>query len=182
LGAKKLNQLLEQEKNITQYVSELQKFPVFMEFENKSSSEEALQKLIKYMSMVQYRESDKIIVEGKVDNAIYFLLDGSVEIFKPTDSGDFFKVAEVKSDSYAYFGEGGILDEHQRSVTIKAVNDVMCLVLTKSSFEKFCKDYPQYGLPILRFIARKTASRLRKVGSDFIFLYHAYVKEIRGHN
>jgi len=179
VGAKKLNiRTLEGlPEEFQDIIPTLKEFPIFEDFADPDMS---LSSLINYMTAISFPVGSKILTEGLTNDSMYFLLKGSVEILKTTDSGDSFLVAEVNASSYPYFGEGGILDSHERSVTIVAAEQVLCLSLQRVDFEQYCEEYPQYGLPILRFIARRTARRLRKVGSDFVFLYHAYVTEIRG--
>jgi CRP-like cAMP-binding protein len=162
--------------NSPELMEKLRGFRVFSELKE----DVAIQHLIDFMVPLEFQVGCEILSEGKVDEYLYLLMSGRVEVFKTTESGDPFKVVELDGAMCAYFGEGAILDAHPRSATITTVEPTMCLALSKQSFDDFCREYPQWGLPLLRYIARQTAQRLRKIGNDYVFLYHAYVREIRG--
>jgi CRP-like cAMP-binding protein len=156
--------------------AKLRKFQVFSEMKEDA----ALSRLADFMIPLEFSVGSAILSEGKVDDYLYILMTGRVEVIKTTESGDAFKVVELTGAMCAYFGEGAILDSHPRSATITAVEPTTCLALSKASFDEFSTVYPHWGLPLLRYIARQTAQRLRKVSNDYVFLYHAYVREIRG--
>jgi CRP-like cAMP-binding protein len=101
-------------------------------------------------------------------------------VYKSTLEGEPYKVAILKADSHAFFGEGGLLDSEARSATIRAETRCSCLVLKREAFERFCVGYPQFALPVLLRIARAVMSRLRKSNTDLSLLYNALVAEIRG--
>jgi len=140
----------------------------------------ALETLAATMKFCAFRKSQALITEGETGAEMYFLLDGQVAIHKSTPEGDKFAVATLSAEQRPFFGEGAMLDEDARSATIIAESECNCMVLSRPDFEDFCRKHPNWALPVLQKIARVVNGRLRKSNNDFIVLYNALVKEIRG--
>jgi CRP-like cAMP-binding protein len=112
---------------------------------------------------------------------MFLLVEGDAVVTKSTPEGESYRVAILRAEQFAFFGEGGLLDSEARSATIRAETPCRCLVLHREMFEKFGREHPQWAMPILLRIARVVMTRLRKTNHDMGLLYNALVAEIRGH-
>lgn len=144
-------------------------------------SPEALMFFAKFLLPETYKAGAEIVSEGRHDSRVYFLVAGAVEILKTTPDGDAFKVASLGAESFPYMGEGALLHDEARGSTIRATTTCRCLYLTRQSFEEFCQERPEWGFPIMKYIALQLSNRLRKASKDFVMTYQALIQEIRGH-
>ncbi len=127
-----------------------------------------------------YTPGAAMITEGETGSSFFLLLEGRASVYKATVEGDLYRVAGLDASHHAFFGEGGLLDSDARSATIKADTPCRCLILESELFEKFCRERPEWALPILRRISRGVLARLRKSSNDLTLIYKALVSEIRG--
>lgn len=143
-------------------------------------NDDALTYLLGYMGVLDYPAKTDVITMGKRDGCMYILVQGAVEVFKSTGEGDHFLVARLSAEQAPYFGEGALLHDHPRSSSIRAATDAKCLILARSDFDFFCREKPDWGLPIIKHMAFVLSERIRKQAQDFVDVYNALVEEIRG--
>ena len=60
------------------------------------------------------------------------------------------------------FGEVALLDQEARSATVEADEDLVCYVLTRSSFEKLTADHSAIAIKLLTNLGRELSGRLRR--------------------
>lgn len=158
-------------------MAHLERANVFVDLKDES---EALDVLQHVMVRKVFQPKHDIIVEGETGSELFVLVEGQANVYKKTLEGEKYKIAILHGDNYACFGEGGLLGGDARSATIQADNACTCLVLNKEAFDKFCKEYPQWALPVVVRIANGMLKRLQKVNNDMMLVYNALVAEIRG--
>jgi len=144
------------------------------------SDEGALSALAALMEERRYGPGSPILKEGDTGQEMYVLVSGDAAVYKSTPDGEEYKVAILRAEAHAFFGEGGLLAADARSATIRAERECHCLMLSRSAFEQFGLEHPQWALPILRRIANAVMTRFRKANDDLMLLYNALVAEIRG--
>ncbi len=141
---------------------------------------EALAYFAEKMHEENFAKGKNIFSIGDMDDRMFCLMQGEAEVTKVTLDGDHFRVAVLKAEDGAVFGEGALLDADSRSATIKALVDCRCLVMDRKTFHTVCEEYPGWALPVLNQIAWAVMDRLRRLNGDFTLLYSALVKQIRG--
>lgn len=141
---------------------------------------EAMRAFAKNVRQLVFKQGQSLITEGGTGNEMFFMRKGRVTIYKRTPEGDRFPVATLSAQNKAFFGEGAMLDDDPRSATIVADEDCDCLVLSRPDFDVFCQAHPEWALPVFRRIAQAVMARLRGANNDFIVLYKALIREIRG--
>ncbi len=149
-------------------------------FADLVTTEGSLEHLARIMTVRTFKPHDSIIKEGEVGTEMFLLVKGEASVFKSTPDGDQYKVAIIKGEGHAFFGEGGLLDSDSRSATIQADSVCYCLVLSRESYESFGRSHPEWALPVTLRVARAVLVRLRKTNNDLTLLYNALVAEIRG--
>jgi CRP/FNR family cyclic AMP-dependent transcriptional regulator len=149
-------------------------------FEDLSKQKGALEKLSDLFVERNFKKGDHILDEGRVGTELYVLISGEVAVLKTTPDGERYPVARLTDTQSVFFGEGGLLEDEARSASIYADTDCLCLMLDRKHFDSYCFENPSWALPVIRKVAQKVHSRLRKANQDMMLLYNALVGEIRG--
>jgi CRP/FNR family cyclic AMP-dependent transcriptional regulator len=149
-------------------------------FEDLLKENSAIEILAKLFVEKDFEKGSFILTEAKSGNELYILVHGEVTVLKSTPDGENYPVAILKSENNIFFGEGGLLEDEARSASIRADSRCQCLILDKKHFDTFCAEHADWALPIIRRVAQKVHSRLRKANQDMMLLYNALVGEIRG--
>ncbi len=150
-------------------------------FTEIAANKTALLKFAAIMVERKFKPGVNMITEGDASNEMFILISGTASVFKTTPEGEPFRVAILKEGQHAFFGEGGLIYAERRSATITSDTECHCLVLSRSEFEKFGDQHPEWALPFYRRISASVLTRLRKANEDMMLLYKALVSEIRGH-
>ena len=93
--------------------------------------------------------------EGEPGDAAYIILKGKVSVFIETDKGP-VEVAELKRGDVV--GEISILCDVPRTASVKAIEPVQTLKVTKDTFIHLLTEFPEIAIEIMRDLA----SRLNK--------------------
>lgn len=94
--------------------------------------------------------------EGDKGDALYFILEGSLEITQTSGADREIVLATFKPGDY--FGEMSLLDEKPRSASARAVTDCRLLALDREDFAVLLEKNPAIALQLSRAISE----RLRK--------------------
>lgn len=119
-----------------------------------------------------------IVKEGDTGSTMYMIVKGDVEILKRTAFGEEYTCDYLPEAMHLFFGEFSLLDHGERSATVKAVTPVEALVMSREPFLAFCETHMTIGYKIMKKIAFRMASRLRKADKDILTLFEALVEEI----
>jgi CRP/FNR family cyclic AMP-dependent transcriptional regulator len=149
-------------------------------FEDLRGISEALTELAGLMESRVFGPGQAILQEGESGSEMFLLTEGEASVFKKTAEGESYRVAILRGEQHAFFGEGGLLDSDARSATIRAESPCTCLVLSRERYEDFGRRHPEWAFPVSLRIARTVMARLRKTNNDLMLLYNALVSEIRG--
>lgn len=90
-----------------------------------------------------------IVRKGERGDDFYVILDGEASIVR--GSG----LPAIKIGPGAYFGEMSLLDGGERSATVIADTDMLCLRLSRTPFLKMLKGEPEITLGMLRELAAR---------------------------
>ena len=131
-------------------------------------------------SAESYDDGDLIIKEGDNGQNLYILSHGTIQIFRKTQFGDEIAIADLDDSFYVFFGEAALVDQDQRSATVRAVGKCEVLVLNGNDFVDFCKDYPRLGFCVYRKITKRMQQVIKRSYKDITTLYAALFKEIEG--
>jgi CRP/FNR family transcriptional regulator, cyclic AMP receptor protein len=116
-----------------------------------------------HMNYYEIDQGGILFKEGDKGDYICFVLDGVIDVLKKSVTGESVVIAVLPKGRS--FGEMSILDNFPRSATAKARTKSSFLTLTRMSFEKILKDYPQIGITILKGISRILSQNLRQTSS-----------------
>ncbi|MGE5616337.1 MAG: SLC26A/SulP transporter family protein [Bacillota bacterium] len=116
----------------------------------------------------EYRRNEVVAREGDHGSELFIIVKGSATGRVRTSTG-----RETRLMSFApgtIVGELGLLDEEERSATIVADEELVCLVLARAEFEAMMRDEPGIALKLLANLSREISWRLRRANrmiSDF---------------
>ncbi|MBU1098716.1 MAG: mechanosensitive ion channel family protein [Bacteroidetes bacterium] len=100
-----------------------------IEFFN-SFSEAELKKLSENISPATVKENCNIIVQGDEGNSMFILIEGFLEVYITSESGD--KIIVGKIAPGGFFGEMSLLTGEKRCATVKAITESRVFEITKN--------------------------------------------------
>ena len=110
-----------------------------------------------------YKPGDTIIKEGDPGSDAYYIIDGRVEVYKRSLTGD---ITLAKLEKGSIFGEMSLIDKMPRSASIKAATEVRLLKINPEYFTtEINKSSPVFQELMTAFI-----NRLRKADHNMIIL------------
>jgi len=96
-----------------------------------------LEALAKMLKTKTYKAGENLMTQGDDGDEFYIVTCGKCEVLVDVE-GVPTKMAELSKGDYC--GEIALMQEGKRSATIKASNDVTCLVLNRNGFASILKD------------------------------------------
>jgi CRP/FNR family transcriptional regulator, cyclic AMP receptor protein len=95
----------------------------------------------------RFRVGTAIVKEGERGDDFYLLLEGTASILRSHG------LPPITIGPGAYFGEMALIDGGERSATVIAETDVLCLRLSRGPFLKMVRSEPEVALALLRALA-----------------------------
>lgn len=147
-------------------VQQIKMIPFFRSFDD-----EKLTELLRLCKIVSYDRDELIFKEGEVDNKLYFLFSGSVQV---TKRGKLISMLKKRGD---IFGEMSIFDteQHTRSATVRARTEATCLIIYSSELEKFnSPEHTEFQLSMYKLFTHILINRLRETTENYMLLKLQY--------
>jgi len=131
---------------------------------------------------------NEVIREGVVEDTMYILLEGVVEVSQTLllklgrkDFGEKEKtLIRLEAHMRPCFGEMSLLEDAERSATVTALADSKVLVIDRGNFDRLIEEDPMLGCVVLRHIATVVSGRLRKANHDALKLTTALSVALTG--
>ena len=133
--------------------------PIIKEFEMKD-----LEGLLKVSKIRQYKAGETIIREGEMASAmIFFLVSGKARIIKNNED---ISVLDRRGD---LFGEMGLIRGKDRSASVVAVDDTVCLTTDSSYISRLSgDDKTAFCYILFRGLSGVLADRLRETDDALV--------------
>ena len=87
------------------------------------------------------------IEQGAESEAAYFILSGSVTVFRMNENGEEINIAVLGSGDVV--GEMALIDQEPRSAFVKTLTDTSVLILTSHDFKKILQKHPNTAIHLL---------------------------------
>ena len=123
-------------------------------------SRRAIQTLGGYARAYAVEKDATIFREGHKGSFMCIVIDGSVDIFKESDSHENKRITTIRPGKT--MGEMSILDELPYSATAIATKNTKVVLITNSDFDILTEKFPDLGFRVMRKIARLLSLRLRQ--------------------
>jgi len=147
-------------------IESLRALPLFSEVE-----EPDLRRLASHLIERRFPRDSTLIQEGQAGNYMYVLREGRVKVTKLSGAGR-EKILEILG-SGAFFGEMALLDPPERSASVKSLDPVRVLALSRQGFLQALEHSPGLAMAVIRELAR----RLRHTNLDASHIPYQSVKE-----
>jgi CRP-like cAMP-binding protein len=121
-------------------------------------------KLKDYAETIEFMPGQLIVNTGDIDDAVYLVSAGQVEVTMMNAFGFTKRVATIEKGSV--FGEVAFFDNDPRSASVRALNNGQVLRISRDNFSRLAKSYPELGQKFLLDLGRILAYRFRS-GSPF---------------
>jgi CRP-like cAMP-binding protein len=95
---------------------------------------------------------DYIIRQGESATALYIMVRGRVQVERNRD-GTVDVLREL--GPYAFFGEVALLEDSERTASVKAIEETECLLLPFWQFNVLVEEYPQVADVVLREVIHR---------------------------
>lgn len=114
----------------------------------------SVDELRKLGTIKQYKEDEVLFYQGETNKCAYLILRGKVSVVMSSafDGGD-ITLAQIGEGDIV--GEMAILDRQPRTATVKALEDVIALLLEEKAFLTFIKLNPKYGKGLLKSLSQR---------------------------
>ncbi len=108
--------------------------------------------------------------EGDPGEFVCFVVSGTLQVLKHNETGEMIELAVLEHGQS--IGEMGMIENTQRFATVKALDDVVLMVLTRKGFDLLLTQYPNIGIVILRTLARLMSEKIRELSHDFMDFFN----------
>ena len=122
-------------------------------------SEEEWQAVIRNAQSIPFSAGEVLLKEGEVDDAVYIVVSGKVEVISPGNFGRVKRIASI--DEGSVYGEVAFFDARPRSASVRAVSDGQVLRLSRRGFEKISAWNPKLAQQFLFDLGSILAYRFR---------------------
>ena len=110
-----------------------------------------------------FRDGDVIIRQGDIDDCMYVIQEGKVEIV--LESGGQENVLTVL-DTGDFFGEMALFDKDVRSATVRAVGDAKVLTVDKKSLMRRFLEDPSLAFRLVETMSKRIRELQDKVAKQ----------------
>ena len=132
-------------------------------------------KLAELMQIRELKGGDYLISEGEVDDALYVMVEGNLEVIKRTAADGTASIAIVREGQLA--GELSFIDGKAHTVGLRALSDGIVLSLAREKFENIIDDDPQLVYKVMRAVARSAHRIMHQMNHEFIELSNYIFKQ-----
>lgn len=151
-------------------VESIKRFPLFYDFDDND-----IRILAKKCYIRHFNTEEEIYAEGSPAAAIYFIIFGSVGIYKKRRSRVTDRIQVVQSGKF--FGETSLVNAALRKHSVKAMEKTDVLVLFKTDFELLEQTHPRLAIKFLKFITTKFYNELNVFQTEFHELSQKVAKD-----
>jgi len=132
----------------------LSKFPFFSYLQPFE-----LEFISQLMVEINIEKGDVLFNEGDPGDAVYFILEGALEVVKISDFGDVSIIATLAQGNA--IGEMSLIDSKARSATTRALVRTKLVKLSKRMFDKTVSAAPKVGVALLKGLVAAVSDNLR---------------------
>ena len=142
--------------SLNEEVDLLRKIPIFAKIEPSKL------KLLAFTSeRLTFADGQELFHQGDVGDKAFIIVQGEADVLVDSPSGQ-LKVATLAKNDLV--GEIAILIDVPRTATVRAVNELTTLAISKDQFFRMITEFPEMAIEIMRELAHrleKTTSQLR---------------------
>jgi len=127
------------------------------------------QKIIKKIAAMcivrEFVPGEYIVRQGESGLGLYFITAGQARV-EIERKGVRAAIAELQAGDF--LGELSMIDDKARSASVVCLEDTRCLLLTRDSFTKLVKKYPEIAIQMVRSLAGRIRATNEKVSAPVV--------------
>lgn len=144
--------------NINEIVCVLCEIPMFRKVEEKRL------KLFSMMGQtLTYRASERLFEQGDDGDAAYVILEGSVDVLIPTDTGE---TCVATLGPKEIFGEMAVILDQPRTTAIAANTDLKVLRLDRQAFFNMLNEFPDVAIELIKIIGGRLETTTQNLAAQ----------------
>ena len=116
-----------------------------------------------------FASGETIIKEGDVADSLYFVVDGSVDVYVAR-KGDETRTRLASIDAGNVVGELALLSNRRRTAEVIAVTTVSAWVLTAADVSSIARRHPQIHAKLIAAVGESLSERLRRANAVILSL------------
>ncbi len=151
-------------------IAGIKRFPLFYDFDENDIRVLATRCYIRH-----FNAEEEIYAENSPAAAIYFIVFGSVGIYKKRRSHVTDRIQVIHSGKF--FGESSLVNSSSRKHSIKAMEKTEVLVLFKTDFQHLEETHPKLAIKVLKIITTKFYNELNVFQTEFHELSQKVAKD-----
>lgn len=109
--------------------------------------DETVKQLMSISATKNFAQNEYICYEGQPGNEMYIILKGSVGVYVTSAIGTLTEVSRIRTGDF--FGEMSIFDDQPRSASCIALEDTICVSVTKHNLTRFFEKCPEVAAKLL---------------------------------
>lgn len=114
---------------------------------------------LQYLTRHEVRGGETLLKQGEQDRTVYFVGQGSLQVFATGGPPGSNKIAILRAGSMC--GELGLFADGARTATVEAMTPSIAWALRLPRFEELCARVPMIALEVLRAAGSVMALRMR---------------------
>lgn len=99
-----------------------------------------------------YQDGELVLRQGEKGDCMYVIQSGKVEIFREQEGRQIPLRVASKGE---FFGEMALLENRERSASVRAVGETRILTVDKETFMRRIHDYPSLAYMIMEGLAHE---------------------------
>lgn len=108
--------------------------------------DDTIKHLLQISTVKHFKSQEYICYEGQPGSEMYIILQGTVGVYVSGAVDTQTEVARLKAGDF--FGEMAIFDDHPRSASCIALEDVICVTVQKDKLQQFIETCPAIAMKI----------------------------------
>ncbi len=122
--------------------------------------DETVKQLMSISAQKSFTQNEYICYEGQPGNEMYIILRGSVGVYVTSAIGTLVEVCRIRTGDF--FGEMSIFDDLPRSASCIALEDTVCVSVTKHNLKRFFTKCPDVAAKLLE----NMSGRIRRLDDE----------------
>jgi CRP-like cAMP-binding protein len=134
--------------NEKEIISFLQKVPLFQSLNNRQ-----FENLSKLIYEREFQADESIVKQGEGGVGLFIIVSGKAEAIRQRPDG-----SQVVVNTFGptdFFGELALLDEGQRTASVKTVEPTTCLAIVRWDFQRLLAKDAEMSVLVLQELARR---------------------------
>jgi len=136
----------------------------------KGLAKDELEAIANICSIKRFEEGEDVFSKDALPEEMFILNSGRCDV-KISVGGPAEVYTIYPLNPGDIFGELGFIDGSTRSATIKCINDVEAVALSREKFATLCSEKPRIGYVVMKNLAIILTQRLRETDKEFKNFY-----------